>query len=864
MATMEDKIIGLYAGFFNRAPDKEGFDSWVSKIESGAYTLNDIARGFAGHPFFEAIYDGKTTEDYVNSIYTNMLGSSVDADGLAYYTNKLNDSSLSYTRADMVAEFIGGVLDADLTDSAFDSLTAAERTAAQNRQSLMKNKVAVSKDFISKLGDQTNVADAVDPTAHPSYIASVNILSDVTEDVNTVKNALTLISTAVANPDNAIQTILNNYTNYIEGTDGDDRIMGTDYIDSITAGAGNDIIRAGKGVDRVYAGDGDDTIVVIGDLSGGGKINSAQDTEILGEELTNFNGTNLNEDENGAVEIIDGGEGTDTLYVYGTADISNYDLTSIEDVVIRSDVTFLGDSLKEIRSITGDGGSIVRIKSLADKAISLVLDDLDLTFKDIGTIDLDDSVELLVSDLSKLGGAKTLSGGGSIKSTVKDLDWTGYTLSSDLKVLGFDGTSSSTEGATIYDGSMLHGGDASDTLTGTDKDDILYGTDKNETLDGLAGDDVLYGGAGDDIFIVSDEGVKTIMDTKGVDTLDISKLSSGATIDLSTGATIDSTTIDLGSGGTIASIQPVDLYLLQDLSGSFSDDVHTVQGLLSGDNGLISSIRDLQPNTNFGIGTFVDNPEAGGSSYSGDYIYENQQSIVRDEVLFKETVDNMIVLNGGDGPESQLDALYQTAIRADDEIGFRDGALRIVLLTTDATYHKAGDFYDANENNGDKVFDANEDYVSIDQVREAVLAANLYPVFAVTDGYYDDNVTVYEDLVSELGVGSVTTLSSDSSNLIDVIKTAITTVDKDFIDNFIGTSFDDIITNNSLDNYIDAGDGLDTVIFTGDQAEYNVSLDGEDLIVQDTIINRDGTDTLHNVETISFNGVLIDTSDYIV
>ncbi len=42
----------------------------------------------------------------------------------------------------------------------------------------------------------------------------------------------------------------------------------------------------------------------------------------MGEPLTNFNGKDFNEDEDGAVEVVDGGDGEDTLYVYGTADIS--------------------------------------------------------------------------------------------------------------------------------------------------------------------------------------------------------------------------------------------------------------------------------------------------------------------------------------------------------------------------------------------------------------------------------------------------------------------------------------------------------------------------------------------------------------
>lgn len=48
MALLEDEIVGLYASFFKRKPDEEGFDDGASKINAEIHTLDDIVTCFAG------------------------------------------------------------------------------------------------------------------------------------------------------------------------------------------------------------------------------------------------------------------------------------------------------------------------------------------------------------------------------------------------------------------------------------------------------------------------------------------------------------------------------------------------------------------------------------------------------------------------------------------------------------------------------------------------------------------------------------------------------------------------------------------------------------------------------------------------
>ena len=69
-----------------------------------------------------------------------------------------------------------------------------------------------------------------------------------------------------------------------------------------------------------------------------------------------------------------------------------------------------------------------------------------------------------------------------------------------------------------------------------------------------------------------------------------------------------------------------------------------------------------------------------------------------------------------------------------------------------------------------------------------------------------------------------------------------------------GTSANDFISGNSNDNFIDGGEGDDTVIFTGNFADYSFTRGDITMIVNDlrTGSNNDGTDTLTNIEYIQF------------
>ncbi|MEH2070778.1 MAG: hypothetical protein V7K47_21895 [Nostoc sp.] len=265
-----------------------------------------------------------------------------------------------------------------------------------------------------------------------------------------------------------------------------------------------------------------------------------------------------------------------------------------------------------------------------------------------------------------------------------------------------------------------------------------------------------------------------------------------------------------------------DIVFLQDLTGSFYDDLPRLKVLLSAVVNRVTSPyltnifgTDLQ----FGLASFKDKPVSSSSppipdlGSPGDYVYQKEVSLTTDAGQVKTAVSNFVVGGGADGPESQLEALLHAAL--DTSIGYRVGSKRLVFLATDADYHVAGDGAAANPtaitvaNNGDGVIDPNEDYPDIAQVQTALIANDIIPVFLATS----DVKSTYDGLVSSLGRGIVTTLDSNSENVADVIKFAIAKANA--VITIEGTDGDENIDASNIttpgNQVVFAGAGNDTI-----------------------------------------------------
>jgi hypothetical protein len=166
----------------------------------------------------------------------------------------------------------------------------------------------------------------------------------------------------------------------------------------------------------------------------------------------------------------------------------------------------------------------------------------------------------------------------------------------------------------------------------------------------------------------------------------------------------------------------LDLFLIVDLSGSYEDDVPVIQGLAPD---LFDDIRLVVPDSQFGLGSFVDFPispwgdpgdvSAPGSAAQAaplapdadpDYAYRLDQDLTTVKATWLAAVNAMVALYGVDEPESQYEALYQAATGAGRdlppgyELGeivpgqdptWRADATRVIAITTDASFHDGGE-----------------------------------------------------------------------------------------------------------------------------------------------------------------------------
>ena len=166
------------------------------------------------------------------------------------------------------------------------------------------------------------------------------------------------------------------------------------------------------------------------------------------------------------------------------------------------------------------------------------------------------------------------------------------------------------------------------------------------------------------------------------------------------------------------SVRRADIGYVIDTTGSMTG---TIKNLRASLKTVITSVSAKIPDTAVGVGDHRDFPIAPYGN-GGDWPFKLQQRVTTDLTAAQAGVDSLIAGGGGDGPEAQLEGIYQIATgsgfrssgvsplvwtaKFDPAIGFdatkghgtiggagfREDSLPIVILATDAPFHhEAGD-----------------------------------------------------------------------------------------------------------------------------------------------------------------------------
>ena len=627
------------------------------------------------------------------------------------------------------------------------------------------------------------------------------------------------------------------------GEGGDDSLAGGDDADSLDGGAGadvldggagDDVLDGGVGPDTMAGGTGDDTYFVddagdvVTELPGEGSdtIIASVDTVLPDEvEALVLAGSAHAGTGNGLANLLIGTAGADSLDGAGGADTMEGG---------AGDDTYAVDSLGDVVTEAPGGGrdtvvATVSIAVLPDEVEDLVLAAPGLSGTGNGldnrltgstgsetldggagsdTIDGGAGADLMIGgagdDLFRVddpGDVVVELGGGGNDTVEVSGDWT---IADNIETVVLKGGTAHRLTGNAGDNGLV-GSTGNDTLDGGAGDDAELGGEGDDVLVSGAGHDTLAGGGGNDRFVVKGGRVH-IEDLLGHDTLDASEASGDSYIDLSAASLshIGGEDCEIGLGGT--TVLPLDVQFLQDLTGSFADDIATVRGLVPQ---IVTALQAVQPNAEFGVSSFRDK-DYGVFGGAGDYVYSTDLALTTQTLLLTDAYTAMVATGGADLPECQLEALMQLALRT-AAVGFRATSARFVVLFTDATYHTAADGLAAGlttPNNGDAILDGNpagtgENYPEIAQLKAALEAANIVPIFAVA------GATGYDTLVTALGRGTVVALTANSDNVVSAITSGLNAVTVTRIEDAVGGAGNDTLTGSDDANRLTGGNGND-------------------------------------------------------
>uniref|UniRef100_K1QUZ5 Integrin beta n=1 Tax=Magallana gigas TaxID=29159 RepID=K1QUZ5_MAGGI len=196
----------------------------------------------------------------------------------------------------------------------------------------------------------------------------------------------------------------------------------------------------------------------------------------------------------------------------------------------------------------------------------------------------------------------------------------------------------------------------------------------------------------------------------------------------------------------------------------------------------------ITKNFKLGFGSFVDKvvmpyvstaPNKINSPCPGcekAYGFRNVHPLDPNATLFRDKVNAAKVSGNLDAPEGGFDAIMQ-AIACETEIGWRNRSRRMLLFSTDAGFHYAGDgklggIIQPNDGNchlspdGMYTESSNQDYPSISQVAVKAKEKNVNIIFAVTN----DQKNIYDQLKPIIAGSETGVLASDSQNVVKLVR----------------------------------------------------------------------------------------------
>ena len=411
-------------------------------------------------------------------------------------------------------------------------------------------------------------------------------------------------------------------------------------------------------------------------------------------------------------------------------------------------------------------------------------------------------------------------------------------------------------------GGLLVAGDiTNETINGTAFGDVMGGLGGNDTINGLAGNDILDGGSGADVLnggdgddiLIGGLGNDTLNGGAGFDVADYSGAGAGVTVNLATG---------VASGGagsdTLTGIEEVRGTAHADvLTGDAGNNtlrggggIDTLNGgggndqLFAGAPGEGGGAPDIikGPGTaNSSIGTAVS--LAGGFDLGTRADVANSSTIPHATVVATThggTEYYAVTVVAGDTVVFDIDsASFDSVLRLYDSSG-------VQLAQNDDSANDGGNATDSNLSH--TFATAGTYYIEVSRWQSGSEGAgNLVTAAPPSGGTYTLHVSVPSAPVVPLDYLGAT-MNGEAGD--DTLNGGIGR------DTLNGGDGDDLLIGGGDNDTINGGAGTDTALFSGNRADYTISLNSG----VTTVTGPDGTDTLTNVERLQFLDGFFDPS----
>ncbi|MHA6644841.1 DUF4214 domain-containing protein [Mesorhizobium sp. A623] len=496
MASTAELIAQLYIGFYDRAPDPAGLQYWVGRVEAGV-SIQDIGDSFAASPEASDTYpyftypDLLSQNDFLEQAYQNVFGRAIDADGLAYYSARMEAGE---TAGSVVASILGN----------------ASTNEGTPDQAYLQNKVdaglhwalEAAATFVDIYQDNGRLTDQASDSSH-------GILDGITADPATVEAANTATDAFFGGDNPGGIFTLTNAMNFQTG--GVDVIHGTDGADNIRAILANSL----DSTDVIDGGAGNDVL----NISAGGLVSGAAPV-ISNVETINNNNT--------AATFLD---------------LSS--VTGVKQINSSASATYSHASLDTIYGISGSP-SVIQIgieASLAGANDTLHLAVDDAPFGIFQTVDAalaDTTAGIEHITLEANGDAAAVPSPDLVLLPFINLETLTVTGAGDVAILAgstvletFDASAATGDVAVDLSASAV----LETSTTGSGNDMVIFDAEDAVVSTGAGDDDVTVGAASDGAVVNTGA---------GVDHIDASGTGAGIELTINGGAGAD--TIDLGAG----------------------------------------------------------------------------------------------------------------------------------------------------------------------------------------------------------------------------------------------------------------------------------------------------------------------------